>query len=180
MSTRKTGDSCLALLSRAVMVVVVAGVVGSEASWAQTPAPPIVPQGAIVMWEGDTAPPGWCILDGTDSRCPTPDLSDRFIMGASSVALRQAIDDLEPDAYLKGEATTLTTEANGDHVHELYLDGGVVGGPGSAPGMWFPLHAKQHAPPSIYRDNVRGSHTHEVRPENITPEHYKLMFIKKL
>lgn len=41
----------------------------------------LVPKGTIVMWSGEksTIPEGWTICDGTNG---TPDLSDRFIVGA--------------------------------------------------------------------------------------------------
>ena len=41
----------------------------------------LVPSGGIIMWSGLIAdiPPGWVLCDGTNS---TPDLRDRFIIGA--------------------------------------------------------------------------------------------------
>lgn len=41
------------------------------------------PTGGIIMWSGTTAniPPGWVLCDGTQG---TPDLRERFIVGASS------------------------------------------------------------------------------------------------
>lgn len=43
----------------------------------------VVPSGVIVMWSGSVAsiPSGWVICDGTNS---TPDLRDRFVIGAGS------------------------------------------------------------------------------------------------
>lgn len=52
---------------------------GQNPSWV---APP-VPTGVIVMWSGTTSniPTGWVLCDGQNS---TPDLRDRFIVGAGS------------------------------------------------------------------------------------------------
>lgn len=43
----------------------------------------LVPSGVIVMWSGQTSaiPTGWVLCDGSNS---TPDLRDKFIMGAGS------------------------------------------------------------------------------------------------
>ena len=43
----------------------------------------IIPSGGIIMWSGSiaTIPSGWALCDGTNS---TPDLRDRFIVGAHS------------------------------------------------------------------------------------------------
>lgn len=42
-----------------------------------------LPQGAIVMWSGTTAPSGWAICDGTNG---TPDLRGRFIVASGQNA----------------------------------------------------------------------------------------------
>lgn len=40
-----------------------------------------VPKGGIIMWSGVTAPVGWTLCDGSNG---TPNLKDRFIIGASA------------------------------------------------------------------------------------------------
>lgn len=44
-------------------------------------APDNLPTGAVIMWHGDpdNVPPGWAICDGKNN---TPDLRDRFVIGA--------------------------------------------------------------------------------------------------
>ena len=48
-----------------------------------------VPTGTIIMYNGDTAPAGWCLCDGVtrtinNSSYTPPDLRDKFIVGAGS------------------------------------------------------------------------------------------------
>ena len=42
-----------------------------------------IPTGVIVMWSGTTIPSGWTLCDGTNS---TPDLRNRFIVGANDAS----------------------------------------------------------------------------------------------
>jgi len=42
-----------------------------------------IPTGVIVMWSGTTIPSGWALCDGTNS---TPDLRNRFIVGANDAS----------------------------------------------------------------------------------------------
>lgn len=67
-----------------------------------------IPSGVVVSWYGDKAnvPSGWAICDGTNG---TPDLRDRFIVGAgNSYSLKDT-----------GGANTvsLTADQNGPHSH---------------------------------------------------------------
>ena len=50
-------------------------------TWASSPPPTAFVSGMIIMWSGTiaTIPTGWVLCDGTNS---TPDLRDRFIIGA--------------------------------------------------------------------------------------------------
>jgi hypothetical protein len=67
-----------------------------------------LPIGSIIMWYGEyqNVPTGWSICDGTGG---TPDLRDRFVMGAG----------LSATYGTQGGAnfTTLNTNTVGDHVH---------------------------------------------------------------
>ena len=65
-----------------------------------------VPVGTIVMWSGSTIPDGWALCDGTKG---TPDLRDRFIIGAGGT-------------YSAGKnggksSVTLTTKQMPSHTH---------------------------------------------------------------
>lgn len=70
-----------------------------------------IPAGVITMWFGNSAsvPIGWAICDGTNG---TPDLRDRFVLGAGATYSNGAT----------GGASSYTTAASGDHSH-----GGQVG-----------------------------------------------------
>ncbi|MFI3272916.1 MAG: hypothetical protein R3Y11_12600 [Pseudomonadota bacterium] len=72
-----------------------------------------VPTGVIVMWSGstDTIPDGWALCDGTND---TPDLRDRFIMGAGSTYAVGATGGSTTTG-----STTLTTSTTPSHTHYL-------------------------------------------------------------
>lgn len=67
-----------------------------------------VPKGAIIMWSGTTLPTGWGLCDGTiQGDVQTPDLRDKFIYGASTLA----------QVKTTGGSTTASTSASGEHNH---------------------------------------------------------------
>lgn len=68
-----------------------------------------VPAGGIIMYTGSTAPTGWAFCDGTNG---TPDLTDRFIIGAGNT---YSVDDT-------GGTTSKTTESSGSHTHTITVD----------------------------------------------------------
>lgn len=73
------------------------------------------PSGGIVMWSGaiGNIPLGWTICDGTDG---TPDLRDRFIVGAGSTYLP---DDTggSKDAVVVSHSHSGSTSTDGLHSH---------------------------------------------------------------
>jgi hypothetical protein len=75
----------------------------------------IVPTGVIVMWSGSivSIPTGWLICDGTNS---TPDLRNRFIVGAGSTYAVAATGG-SADAITVSHTHTGTTASNGAHTH---------------------------------------------------------------
>ena len=72
----------------------------------------LVPVGTIVLWSGTTSniPTGWVLCNGSNG---TPDLRDRFIVGAGSTYSVGATG---------GEAShTLTEDELPSHTHKLYV-----------------------------------------------------------
>lgn len=68
----------------------------------------LVPSGVILMWSGtaDNIPTGWKLCDGSNG---TPDLRDKFVLGASSTA--------NPGSLGGASSATLTTTEAGGHTH---------------------------------------------------------------
>lgn len=72
----------------------------------------LFPVGGIIMWSGPIAsiPSGWALCDGTLS---TPDLRDRFIIGAGH--------SFRPPGQVGG-AFAFTSSVNGGHSHSLNIE----------------------------------------------------------
>jgi hypothetical protein len=76
-----------------------------------------VPTGVICMWSGASTaiPTGWLLCDGTSS---TPDLRDRFLIGAGSTYAVGATGGSK-DAIVVAHTHSVTgsTSTNGNHTH---------------------------------------------------------------
>ena len=81
----------------------------------------VIPTGLISMWSGAIAPDGWVLCNGLNG---TPDLRDRFIVGAGSTyaadatggASTVALSTVQLPSHLHGSGT-LTTSLTGQHAH---------------------------------------------------------------
>jgi hypothetical protein len=115
-----------------------------------------VPDGAILMWSGSIAaiPPSFVLCDGTNG---TPDLRDRFIVGAGSSFAPLATGGTK-DAVVVSHTHTGTisgsTDAAGEHSHTYY--GSNVQGSGGSAGF---QGASNWATQSV---SSGGSHTHTL------------------
>ena len=83
------------------------------------------PSGGIILWSGSIAsiPSGWYLCDGNNS---TPDLTDRFIIGAGSAYSVDAIGGSK-DAIVVSHthnATTVSTQPAHTHTYDRYTHGG--------------------------------------------------------
>ena len=97
--------------------------------------PQAIPSGFIGMWSGsaDAIPSGWWLCNGENG---TPDLRDRFIIGAGgSYAAGSAGGNASQTVSLSGQtgATTLTVEQMPSHTHAgAQLGSNVTGGAGNS------------------------------------------------
>jgi microcystin-dependent protein len=78
----------------------------------------MIPRGAIIMWSGSKIPSGWALCDGSNG---TPDLRDRFILGANTI--NEAGQTGGSNSYslsvsqMPAHSHTGTTTAEGLHSH---------------------------------------------------------------
>lgn len=122
--------------------------------------PQIIPPGVIVMWGGLVAniPTGWALCDGANG---TPDLRDRFIVGAGS---GYAVGT-------KGGAAevTLTVDQMPSHRHSVAAQSG------SGSGVTGLVYGEQTSSRTVWTSYVGDGEPHENRPP-----YYALAFIMKL
>ena len=117
-----------------------------------------IPVGGIIMWSGASVPPGWALCDGTLS---TPDLRDRFIVGAGSGG-SYTIGDT--GGY---DSVTLTVDQIPAHTHTAYTEG-----TGTPPGG---VATSSGNGSSVDTGSTGGGQSHENRPP-----YYALAFIMKI
>lgn len=128
-----------------------------------------IPSGVVVSWYGDKAnvPSGWAICDGTNG---TPDLRDRFIVGAGNSYSLKATGG--------ANTVSLTADQNGPHSHsgttsssqQTVVPGSdLLGTHSNNMGKWGTVNITLTTGPS-----GKGA-AHENRPP-----YYALYFIMKL
>ncbi len=135
------------------------GANGGTGRWASVAG---IPQGAIVMWSGSiaTIPSGWALCNGANG---TPNLRDRFIVGAGSSYGVGATG---------GEVShRLTINEMPSHTHtESY---GVAWDPG--PGPFIPAYRDSRGVRTFTSNPTGGGQPHENRPP-----YYALAYIMKI
>lgn len=81
-----------------------------------------IPIGGIIMWNGETAPDGWALCDGsTVNGTQTPDLKGRFIMSSTYGSVdfnNEGAADREVGETGGEEQVTLSIEEMPSHTHE--------------------------------------------------------------
>ena len=149
----------------------------------------VVPAGVITVWSGTIAdiPEGWALCDGTSG---TPDLRDKFIVGAkqdddgaakSSImgSLLQTGGSINHDHGGSTGAHVLTIAEMPAHSHSILVNDRTTSGPANSP---YPEVADVH---SVRPDqsSVAGgnqAHTHSITSDFNVPPFYALAFIMKL
>jgi hypothetical protein len=109
-----------------------------------------VPSGVILMWSGSIAsiPSGWLLCDGTNS---TPDLRNRFIVGAGSTYAVNATGGSADATLVSHYHTGTTGDQSNDHAHSYGLAQG--GGSGLSGGTGGQVATN-------YTGGVTAGHTH--------------------
>ena len=148
--------------------------------------------GMIVMWSGsvNNIPVGWALCDGGNG---TPDLRDRFIVGAGRqyvVGNRGGADTVTLNVnQIPSHSHSGSTFRAGNHVHAMKFDtggGGSFGG-GNMPKTRDPLQTSVLAN-FVANTNSAGNHTHGVsigstgrnQAHENRPRYYALALIIKL
>ena len=137
----------------------------------------VFPIGGIIMWSGSVAsiPSGWSLCDGTNT---TPDLRNRFVVGASSGTGDTTYPGLSVDAT-GGSADAVVVSHNHsitqtNHSHDVFNNiggaGTSVGGTGSATQTGSTGGAQANI--TIDNEGVSGTN------QNLPP-YYALAFIMR-
>jgi microcystin-dependent protein len=150
-----------------------------------------VPSGGIIMWSGSigTIPSGWYLCNGSNG---TPDLRDRFIMGAGNVdpaTTGGASSYTLSTSQLPSHTHTFsgTTSSDGNHYHDIAhnFDSGTAGDYISGNDGPNNISAAENRSPT----ETAGAHTHSFSGTTQStgsgssidnrPAYYALAFIMK-
>jgi microcystin-dependent protein len=147
-----------------------------------------VPTGGIIMWSGSVLaiPTGWALCDGTDG---TPNLQDRFVVGAGSSyavgatggATTVALSAAQMPQHRHYASVSGSTNVAGNHTH-TYVSSINSGGSGTS---------SRFGEPTTRTTNPAGDHSHSVTAAGYTdyqgsssahenrPPYYALAYIMK-
>ncbi|TRZ49845.1 prepilin-type N-terminal cleavage/methylation domain-containing protein [bacterium] len=129
-----------------------------------------LPIGAIIMWSGtiSSIPSGWQLCNGTNG---TPDLRDRFVVGARQDSGGIAVTGVSGAlTKIGGEAKhTLTIAEMPAHTHSYRWWN-----------AWYFSGSTELAAKGSYNDNAQTGSTGGGQPHNNLPPYYALCFIMKV
>ena len=139
----------------------------------------VVPTGGIIIWSGSAAaiPASWLLCNGTSG---TPDLRDRFVVGAGSTYAVGATGG-SADAVAVSHTHTASTNTTGAHSHLIPTWQSDVGEPN-----FYRVYTRGLNASSIYTDTA-GEHSHTVTVASAgvsgtnanLPPYYALCYIMK-
>jgi len=143
------------------------------------------PSGGIVMWSGSIAsiPSGWALCNGANG---TPNLLDRFIVGAGS-GYGVGATGGNKDAIVVAHSHSASTNTVGDHTHDNYYTNGSYGEAGS--GVPLSDFSGTYSSGKVgFATSGAGSHSHTVTVNSTgssgtnanLPPYYALAYIMKL
>ena len=148
-------------------------------AWTSAALPPSFVTGMILLWSGSIAsiPSGWALCNGSNG---TPDLRDRFIVGAGSTYAVDATGG-SADAIVVSHTHTGTTDSSGSHNHTVQLAGGASPTGTLATGFAFNVGPTMNT-------STAGAHTHTFTTASSgssgtnanLPPYYALAYIMKL
>jgi len=94
---------------------------------------PAIPTGGIIIWSGSTGsiPAGWFLCNGSNG---TPDLRDRFIVGAGNSYAVNAVGGTADAIVVSHTHTATSTVTDPGHLHNIYYAAVAAGG-GSVAGL---------------------------------------------
>ena len=149
-----------------------------------------IPSGVIVMWSGSIAaiPAGWVICDGTNS---TPDLRDRFVVGAGSSYAVAASNSLSAkDAIVVSHSHTSQSASLSGSITGIAQS---FGSSGTASGVFTKTTGNNVSETPIQNDvndgggvTFNGNHSHTINSAGSSgtnanlPPYYALAFIMKV
>jgi len=146
----------------------------------------IVPQKTIMMWSGDvnTIPPGWVICDGNNG---TPNLTERFVMGAGKTAPNSMGDATTHTHNIAQLSNNFSTAQAGSHSH---IVPSAWYARGLSCGKWSGIDAGSDMKKNVTRTQSDGTHAHSVgvtfpaftsgaNNQSYRPAWYALYFIMK-
>ena len=135
-----------------------------------------VPIGGIIMWSGSIAsiPAHWALCDGTSG---TPDLTDRFVVGAGS---SYAVDDT--GGVTSHSHSGGSTSTGGSHTHSISGNTSTNSTTNSAQSGVIDVAADGHYHSYSGTSSSSGSHSHTTGDSGSAsnlPPYYALAFIMR-